>query len=228
MKSAIEEIQLFRVEQAARLIGGDEESNLIVMKARASEARSAALTWINTIYRPVAGEELNTMATSDVCPLLDPKNRGSLLFPAAVDDLLHRIDGAASHEERWGWIQQLRRHDFRKLQFHRSEIARWLEACELKSEYAFSALTLPRGDSSELKRAALVTKLSGQWPTIDRDLRDSGQNGLKAAGSVGRHGFWNEANALAWARQRGKLMDASIENVPANSVFSQVGKVHRI
>lgn len=58
---------------------------------------------------------------------------------------------------------------------------------------------------SELKRSALVERFRRQWPTIERDLRDASSNGLSVMARAERHGFWRERDALAWAKERGKV-----------------------
>lgn len=99
---------------------------------------------------------------------------------------------------------------------------------ELSDPIPTAANKLPAAGDSVLKRAALVRKLSGKWPTIDRDLRDAVQNGLKQAAGADQRGFWHEERALAWAHQRGKVLNSSALDTSANSVFSQPGTVHRI
>lgn len=56
-----------------------------------------------------------------------------------------------------------------------------------------------------LKRAALVDSHQRDWPTIERDLRDSLINGLHTAAHSGTRGYWYERAALGWARARNKL-----------------------
>ena len=58
-----------------------------------------------------------------------------------------------------------------------------------------------------MKKAALIAKHAGQWPSIERDFQDATDNKLKSAANAPGHGEWFEAAALDWARQRGKLRE---------------------
>jgi len=86
------------------------------------------------------------------------------------------------------------------------DAARRNDAVELVGEKTDARMSA--GSGLPLKRAALVTKHLRLWPTVDRDLRDASTNGLadtaKAAGRTG----WIEDKALAWARSKGKILDA--------------------
>ncbi|MBB4226015.1 hypothetical protein [Variovorax guangxiensis] len=83
------------------------------------------------------------------------------------------------------------------------------------------------GTESVLKRSALVEKHQNQWPTIDRDLKDGGENGLSEAAKHQKHGMWFEDRALAWARQQGKLKPET-HGAPVNSIFNAPGRKHRM
>ncbi|MDR6523076.1 hypothetical protein J2789_005766 [Variovorax paradoxus] len=83
------------------------------------------------------------------------------------------------------------------------------------------------GPESVLKRSALVEKHQGEWPTIDRDLKDGGENGLSEAAKHQRHGMWFEDRALTWARQQGKLR-AKTHGASVNSIFNAPVRKHRM
>lgn len=59
------------------------------------------------------------------------------------------------------------------------------------------------------KRAALIRELRVRWPSIECDLRHSGENGLNAAAKLPEHGDWNKTAALRWAEENGKLVDGT-------------------
>ena len=62
----------------------------------------------------------------------------------------------------------------------------------------------------ELKKAALVAKHKSKWPTIERDISNGVRNGLSyAAKSHYKNGWWREAEALAWAKQHGRLSEST-------------------
>jgi hypothetical protein len=58
-----------------------------------------------------------------------------------------------------------------------------------------------------MKRAALIAAYIRVWPTIERDISDAKKNGLAIAAKAGERG-WVEADALNWARAKGKLKNA--------------------
>ena len=105
-----------------------------------------------------------------------------------------------------------------------AEASRWFEAMGLTLER--STATDVRASSvaedADLratmlgirKRAALVQEFRRVWPTLERDLRDAAQNGLRQAAGAGMpFGQWDADRAVAWARERGKLV-----NPPARRV----------
>jgi len=76
---------------------------------------------------------------------------------------------------------------------------------------------LPSSNAT-LKRGALIRQYAQRWPTIERDLRDAAENGLSQAARAARHGYWDEASALRWARDRGKLEESiASQGVPSPS-----------
>ena len=64
------------------------------------------------------------------------------------------------------------------------------------------------------KKAALIAAHVHEWPTIERDISDANANGLATAAKAGARG-WREADALTWARAKGKLIRAA---KPADSL----------
>ncbi len=87
------------------------------------------------------------------------------------------------------------------------------------------AATVDRGWT--LKRAALIDKYERRWQTIKRDLQDASENELSKAAKAPGHGNWFEEDALNWARQRGKLNEATGQHAPSPATpFS--GLTHRI
>lgn len=78
-----------------------------------------------------------------------------------------------------------------------------------------------------MKKAALIAKHKSQWPTINRDFQDASENNLSRDAKAPGHGEWFEADALNWARQRGKYSEA-IEQPIANKATPFGGLTHRI
>ena len=119
----------------------------------------------------------------------------------------------------------------------RAEIVRWLAAIDAKSAYQFAPAQSPatpapvvavepasNGPAKPtatvdrgwvMKRAALIKKHERQWLTISRDLQDASDNDLSKAAKASGHGDWFEADALNWARQRGKLSEALDRPTPS-------------
>ena len=64
------------------------------------------------------------------------------------------------------------------------------------------------------KKAALIAAHVHEWPTIERDISDANANGLATAAKAGARG-WRQADALTWARAKGKLICAA---KPADSL----------
>ena len=76
-----------------------------------------------------------------------------------------------------------------------------------------------------MKKAALIKKHQGQWPTLERDLRDASENGLSKMAKNPRHGFWFEVDALKWAEQQGKLLLNSANAAPKTQFPSTIHRV---
>lgn len=87
--------------------------------------------------------------------------------------------------------------------------------------------TKPVDRGTVFKRAALIDRHGWQWPTIKRDLQDASGNGLSGVAKASEHGYWFEANALNWARERGKLNETTERTAPTPATpFS--GLTHRM
>ncbi len=109
----------------------------------------------------------------------------------------------------------------------------WPDA-EEPQQPSLDSISMRQSDADEkpveniLKRAALVAAHQQEWQSVDRDLKDAGENGLSAAAKHPKHGMWFEERALTWAKQQGKLKPSSSSVASSNSVFSLAGKKHRI
>lgn len=82
------------------------------------------------------------------------------------------------------------------------------EPAPMVADGASNATVLP------FKKAALIAAHIHEWPTITRDIADATANGLATAAKAGARGWW-EADALNWARAKGKLIGAE---KPADSL----------
>lgn len=109
----------------------------------------------------------------------------------------------------------------------------WPDA-EKPQQPSIDSISMRQSDADEksveniLKREALVAAHQKEWPSVDRDLKDAGENGLSAAAKHPKHGMWFEERALTWAKQQGKLKAGSSSVASSNSVFSLAGRKHRI
>lgn len=99
------------------------------------------------------------------------------------------------------------------------------DGVELASDGPAKTATVDRG--WVMKKAALIGKHANQWPTINRDFQDASENGLSKAAKAPGHGGWFEADALNWARQRGKLTEAT-EQTTGSHATPFTGLTHRI
>ena len=75
-----------------------------------------------------------------------------------------------------------------------------------------------------LKKSALIKKYLRVWMTIESDLTHSNKNGLSKAAKASGYGQWLEQAALAWAKQKGKIVESVAP--PAASMASLPGKTH--
>lgn len=104
-------------------------------------------------------------------------------------------------------------------------VAAWFKAqgvaCPAPAPAQHAATPAPVvGDSASnarvvpFKKAALIAAHVHEWPTIERDISDANANGLATAAKADARG-WREADALTWARAKGKLIRAA---KPADSL----------
>ncbi|MBG6070261.1 MULTISPECIES: hypothetical protein [unclassified Polaromonas] len=77
---------------------------------------------------------------------------------------------------------------------------------------------------STLKKSALVKKYERVWMTIESDLGHANENGFSKAAKASVYGQWCEEEALAWARQNGKIVESVAP--PAASMASLPRKIH--
>ncbi|SDZ73697.1 hypothetical protein [Acidovorax soli] len=76
------------------------------------------------------------------------------------------------------------------------------------------------------KKSALVAAHVHEWPTIERDISDAKANGLATAAKAGTRG-WREADALTWARAKGKLISAAKTPDSLTQAMHNLGKLPR-
>ena len=74
------------------------------------------------------------------------------------------------------------------------------------------------------KKSALVAAHVHEWPTIERDISDAKANGLATAAKAGTRG-WREADALTWARAKGKLISAAKPADSLTQAMHNLGKL---
>lgn len=83
-----------------------------------------------------------------------------------------------------------------------------------------------RDRGTVLKKSALIKKYCKRWSTIERDFQDASDNGLTKSAKAPEHGNWFEGDALAWAREKGKLTE-STEQPPTPATWVS-GLTHKI
>ena len=71
-----------------------------------------------------------------------------------------------------------------------------------------------------MKKAAIIDQHKHKWPTIEQDIKDAGRNGLNKAKAGERD--WNEAEAMEWARVKGKLIST---NKPTDVLAGAMGNM---
>jgi hypothetical protein len=74
----------------------------------------------------------------------------------------------------------------------------------------------------KLKKSALVKKHAFNWPTVGRDIDNNTRNGLAIAKLGG--GFYDEAAAINWATEKGKITQ---NLMPKNSMSDCIASVKR-
>lgn len=84
-----------------------------------------------------------------------------------------------------------------------------------------------RDRGTVLKKSALIKKYCKRWSTIERDFQDASDNGLTKSAKAPEHGNWFEGDALAWARQKGKLTESTEQSTPTQATWYS-GLMHKI
>ncbi len=79
------------------------------------------------------------------------------------------------------------------------------------------ALDTIKNTGTVVSRRALVSRNKGRWSSIEIDLTEASRNGLTNAASTGRN-KWNEAAALEWADQQGKIARNRMADLPGIKV----------
>jgi hypothetical protein len=153
--SATDKIVLFTGERAAQLIDSKTTVDTVaVMKAQCQNARDAAMTWANELIEGVANAPW---------PLADPAARDVKLVDFLTNQLCDAIHRAAQSTQGrdaagiYPLIEPLMKHwadgKIERHQFHGDELARWVAAYGLTSEYAFAS-----GQSAALAPSKRWTK----------------------------------------------------------------------
>jgi len=62
-------------------------------------------------------------------------------------------------------------------------------------------------DLTPISRGELVRKHESCWPSIETNLKNASDNGLRKYAGASKHGYWLEARALEWARKHNKLIE---------------------
>jgi len=78
---------------------------------------------------------------------------------------------------------------------------------------ASTGVRSPADRGQAMKRGALIAAHERCWPTVERDLKDAAQNGLREDAKAPGHGMYWEQDALAWAKAKGRLRDAQPLNI---------------
>lgn len=152
--------------------------------------------WLEKLYRArLNGEPIVRESTETIKAPNDRRREHlDLIFSSDIDDWLH--------------AQGLRRR-FPELPACKDGPARRATAPEAAT---VEPQPLPgtgpeRSLSAEpelpVKKAAMIARHKGKWPTIEGDMKDANRNGLNAA-RTGHRG-WLEKKALEWAHNRNKL-----------------------
>lgn len=94
-------------------------------------------------------------------------------------------------------------------------------------ERAGSESTEPEPDT--MSRKELVRKYQSCWPDIASDLKNTGTNGLAKLAKTDRHGYWDVAKALEWARANHRLQETrATVRCTANASLPAVSPWHAL
>lgn len=77
-----------------------------------------------------------------------------------------------------------------------------------------------------LTRASMISHHISEWPTIEADLKHASENGLSACKAGLRD--WHEADAMEWARSKGKLTKKTATAELTHSMHSLPGQIHNM
>ncbi|MBE0592497.1 MAG: hypothetical protein IH616_08870 [Gemmatimonadales bacterium] len=131
---ATDRIVLFTPARVAELIGSPDA--LALLKACWQQAASAAWAWA-----------MNGDITQPWC-YADPAARGQVLVDSRTDDICTGLHGAGEARA-MPYRRVMSLTGFEGRQFHRDEIARWLDVMGIDSDYAFALAE----DASEIVAA---------------------------------------------------------------------------
>lgn len=119
---ATDKIMLFKPARIAELIGDPDA--LTVLKACWQRAATAAWTWA------MNGD------ISQPWPYADPMARGQVIVDARTTDICAALL-EADDSRAWAIRSIMSLSGFEQRQFHRDELARWIDAMDIDSDYAF-------------------------------------------------------------------------------------------
>lgn len=74
-----------------------------------------------------------------------------------------------------------------------------------------------------MKKAAMIAQHKHEWPTIEKDMKDAGRNGLHKAKGGARE--WHEAKAMDWARAKGKLKSSDKPELSLTDVMNNMTRI---
>lgn len=89
-----------------------------------------------------------------------------------------------------------------------------------------SHLLTPSKTVFSLTRSAMIEQHRHEWPDVAADIKGASENGLSKCKAGVRD--WDEACALAWAKSKNKLIEASTTETLTNSMNNLVGRKHII
>ena len=180
MQSATDKIQVFTPDAIARKIGGDTSDVMGVLNACFLKGSDAAFQWM------VQGDYSKPWVFSD------SDKRGDALLDMRTTKLcadLHEVAGRPDDHGPMSKADELKilktvlldNFPFSRRQFHRDEIARWLVAFGLRSEYEFSQEAEPQAApvvTEGAARAKPLQRTAAQDDAILCEIKKQGYNPL--------------------------------------------------
>ena len=132
------------------------------------------------------------------------------------------------------WLRGLGKYDFladglsapvgKRAQAKQADTLRQTKA---SSEVASTPMAIRPGmPTFSMTKSAMIQQHLREWPTIEADIHAASENGLSIAKAGPRD--WVEADAMAWARSKGKLVVPSASTSLASSMNDLVGRKHSI